>query len=171
MREHFNQIIKISLLITILIISSTISYSQQGMTLEQSLRVAELNSPAMKKTRLNLTMNQENLNAQNASLKSQFSLSLNPISYNQGKVFNELISNFNTQRNIGSSGTFSVVQPIIFTDATISLTNEFSYLDSYSQFANLKQKVFSNNLGITLNQPLFTYNRTKTDVKTASAGA
>ncbi len=165
MTEHSNKKIKINLLILILIVSSSISFSQQGMTLEQSLRIAEVNSPAMKKTRLSLVRSQENLNAQNASLKSQFSLSLNPISYDQGKVFNELISNYNTQRNIGSSGTFSIVQPIIFTDATISLTNEFSYLDSYSQFANLKQKVFSNNLGITLNQPLFTYNRTKLTLK------
>src|SRR5664279_972425 len=72
---------------------------------------------------------------------------------------------YNTQRNIGSSAAFSIVQPIVLTDATISLTNNFSYLDSYSQYANLKQKIFSNNLGITLNQPLFTYNRTKLTLK------
>jgi hypothetical protein len=120
MRKPLIHKIKISLLILTLIISSTISFSQQGLTLEQSLRVAELNSPTMKKTRLNLTINQENLNAQNASLKSQFSLSLTPISYNQGKVFNQLINNFNTQRNIGSSGSFSIVQPIVLT-ATVSL--------------------------------------------------
>src|SRR5664279_3975601 len=165
MREHLNKKIKISLLTITLIISSSISFSQQGLTLEQSLRIAEQNSPAMKKTRLSLIRSQENLNAQNASLKSQFSLSLSPITYNQGKVFNELISNFNTQRNIGSSGTFSIVQPIVVTDATISLTNNFSYLDSYSQFANLKQKIYSNNLAVTLNPPLFTYNRTKLTLK------
>ena len=145
MKNHFNKKASLGLVILILITGS-VSFSQQGLTLEQSLRIAEQNSPSMKKTRLNLIRSQENLNAQNASLKSQFSLSLNPITYNQGKVFNELISNYNTQRNIGSSGTFSIVQPIILTDATISLTNTFSYLDSYSQFANLKQKIFSNNL-------------------------
>ena len=165
MKEHFNKKVKISLMILILLMSSSVSFSQQGLTLEQSLRIAEQNSPAMKKTRLNLIRNQENLNAQNASLKSQFSLSLSPITYNQGKVFNELISNYNTQKNIGSSGTFSIVQPIVLTDATISLTNNFSYLDSYSEFANLKQKIFSNNLAINLNQPLFTYNRTKLTLK------
>src|SRR5664279_1073343 len=165
MKEHLKEKIKISLLMLTFSIGSSICFSQQGLTLEQSLHVAERNSPTMKKTRLNLIRNQENLNAQNASLKSQFSLSLNPISYNQGKVFNELISNYNTQRNIGSSAAFSIVQPIVLTDATISLTNNFSYLDSYSQFANLKQKIFSNNLGINLNQPLFTYNRTKLTLK------
>jgi len=164
MKNHFNKKASLGLVILILITGS-VSFSQQGLTLEQSLRIAEQNSPSMKKTRLNLIRSQENLNAQNASLKSQFSLSLNPITYNQGKVFNELISNYNTQRNIGSSGTFSIVQPIILTDATISLTNTFSYLDSYSQFADLKQKIFSNNLAINLNQPLFTYNRTKLTLK------
>jgi len=145
MKNHFNKKIKFSFLILIILIFNiSAALSQQGLTLEQSLRIAEQNSPSMKKTRLNLIRNQENLNAQNASLKSQFSLSLSPITYNQGKVFNELISNYNTQRNIGSSGTFSIVQPIILTDATISLTNYFSYLDSYSEFANLKQKIFSN---------------------------
>jgi outer membrane protein len=166
MKEHFNKKARISFLILIVLIYKvSAGFSQQGLTLEQSLRIAEMNSPAMKKTRFSLIRSQENLNAQNASLKSQFSLSLNPITYNQGKVFNELISNYNTQRNIGSSGTFSIVQPIVLTDATISLTNNFSYLDSYSQFANLKQKIFSNNLAINLNQPLFTYNRTKLTLK------
>jgi len=165
MKEYFRKRKLSFLILIILIFNISGGLSQQGLTLEQSLLIAEQNSPSMKKTRLNLIRNQENLNAQNASLKSQFSLSLNPITYNQGKVFNELISDYNTQRNIGSSGTFSIVQPIILTDATISLTNNFSYLDSYSQFANLKQKIFSNNLSINLNQPLFTYNRTKLTLK------
>src|SRR5664279_3121493 len=98
MREHLYQKMKISLLMLILIISSAISFSQQGLTLEQSLKVAELNSPSMKKTRLSLIRSQENLNAQNASLKSQFSLLLTPFSYSRDRVFNDLISDYNSQR-------------------------------------------------------------------------
>jgi outer membrane protein TolC len=166
MKNQLNEKVKLGLLILILLIFNiSSSFSQQGLTLEQGLQIAEMNSPSMKKTRLNLIRNQENLNAQNASLKSQFSLSLTPLSYSQGKVFNELISSYNTQKNIASTGTFSIVQPIIFTDASVSLTNNFSYLDSYSQFANEKSKIFSNNLSINLNQPLFTYNRTKLTLK------
>lgn len=166
MKNQFNERAKLGLLILILFIFNiSSSLSQQGLTLEQGLRIAEMNSPSMKKTRLNLIRNQENLNAQNASLKSQFSLNLTPLSYSQGKVFNELISGYNTQKNIASTGTFSIVQPIIFTDASVSLTNNFSYLDSYSQFTNDKSKIFSNNLSINLNQPLFTYNRTKLTLK------
>jgi len=45
-------------------------FCQQALTLEQALSIAESNSPAMKKTRLNLIRSQENLHAQNAALKS-----------------------------------------------------------------------------------------------------
>jgi outer membrane protein len=160
-----NAIINIQVLI-LLIICNLSGYSQEGLTLEKSMNIAELNSPTIKKTRLSLIRSQENLNAQNASLKSQFLLSLTPISYNQGKVFNELISSYNTQKNIQSYSTFSVRQPVVLTDATLSLTNTVGYLDSYSQFAGTQQqKVFSNNLAISLDQPLFTYNRTKLNLK------
>jgi outer membrane protein TolC len=141
------------------------AFSQQGLTLEQSLKVAELNSPSMKKTRLSLVRSQENLNAQNASLKSQFSLLLTPFSYSRDRVFNDLISDYNSQRKTQTYGTFTVRQPILVTDATLSLTNTFGYLDSYSQFATQQQKGFSNNLAINLDQPLFTYNKTKLNLK------
>jgi len=165
--KYFAKMIKTQLSVLILLFICNLSgFSQEGLTLEKSMNIAELNSPAIKKTRLSLIRNQENLNAQNASLKSQFSLSLVPLSYNQGKVFNELISSYNTQKNIQTSGTFAVRQPIILTDASVSLTNTFGYLDSYSQFAGTQQqKVFSNNLAISLDQPLFTYNKTKLTLK------
>jgi outer membrane protein TolC len=80
-------------------------------------------------------------------------------------VFNDLISSYNSQKKTQTYGTFAVRQPILVTDATISLTNTFGYLDSYSQFATQQQKGFSNNLGISRDQPLFTYNRTKLNLK------
>jgi outer membrane protein len=165
--KNLAKIVKINIQLLILLIICNLSgFSQEGLTLEKSMSIAELNSPTIKKTRLSLIRSQENLNAQNASLKSQFSLSLTPISYNQGKVFNELISSYNTQKNIQTYSTFSVRQPIVLTDATLSLTNTVGYLDSYSQFAGTQQqKVFSNNLAISLDQPLFTYNRTKLNLK------
>ncbi len=137
------------------------TFSQQGLTLEKSLSIAESNSPTMKKTRLNLTRNQENLNAQNASLKSNFSLTLNPISYRQDRQFNDLISKWNSQKSTESYGLFTVSQPIILTDARVSLTNRFGYYDSYSEFSSTTTKGFSNNLSLSLDQPLFTYNRSK----------
>jgi outer membrane protein TolC len=47
------------------------------------------------------------------------------------------------------------------TDARLSLTNRFGYYDSYSEYNNSTSKGFSNNVSLNLDQPLFTYNRTK----------
>jgi outer membrane protein TolC len=140
-------------------------YSQQGLTLEQSLDVAEINSPSLKTTRLNLVRSQENLNAQNAALKSNFALTLNPISYTQSREFNDLISDWNSRTTTESFGNFTISQPIVLTDARISLSNRFGFYDSYSEYSNTTTQGFSNNLSISLDQPLFTYNRTKLAIK------
>ncbi len=149
----------------LLIFNIFCSYSQQALTLEQALAIAESNSPSMKITRLSLVRSQENLNAQNAALKSQFSLSVNPIGYSQIRSFNDLISKWNSVKTTESYGLFTVSQPIIFTDAVVSLVNRFGYRDSYSEYANITSKGFSNNLALNLDQPLFTYNRTKLQLK------
>jgi outer membrane protein len=152
-------------LIFLLIFNVLSSFSQQGLTLEESLKVAENNSPIMKRTRLSLVRSQENLNAQNAALKSSFSLSVNPIGYNQNRAFNDLISKWNSTKTTESYGLFTVSQPIVFTDARVSLVNKFGYKDSYSEYANSTSKGFNNNLSLNISQPLFTYNRTKLQLK------
>jgi outer membrane protein len=149
------------LLLLLMLTSLTGARAQQGMTLDQALKVAETNSPSMKISRLSLIRSQENLNAQNAALKSNFSLSVNPIGYSQTREFNDLISQWNTVKTTESYGTFTISQPIVPTDARISLTNQFGYRDSYSEFSNTTTKGFSNNLSLNFDQPLFTYNRTK----------
>ncbi|HUX94657.1 MAG TPA: TolC family protein [Bacteroidales bacterium] len=162
----FGDIIRLKLIfIGMLSMNFTTVLPQQGLTLEQALNTAEINSPSMKKTRLNLIRSQENLNAQNAALKSQFALTLNPISYTQSREFNNLISDYNTYNATESYGTFSVIQPIKLTDAKISLTNKFGYTDSYSEYSGTTTKGFNNNLALRLDQPLFTYNRTKLTLK------
>lgn len=153
--------VKPVLMIFLLAFTARAALPQNGMTLEQSLSIAEQNSPSMKTTRLSLIRNQENLNAQTASLKSNFSLTLNPLSYTQNRNFNELISGWNTIKNTESFGNFTISQPIVLTDARISLSNRFGYYDSYSEYTSSSSKGFSNNLSIALDQPLFTYNRTK----------
>ncbi len=160
--------LKIRNIITLLIllISNTLSsLSQKGLTLEEALMIAENNSPSMKRTRLNLIRNQENLNAQNAALKSSFSLSVNPIGYSQIRAFNDLISKWNSTKTTESFGLFTISQPIILTDARLSLVNRFGYKDSYSEFTDQTTRGFSNNLSLNLDQPLFTYNRTRLQLK------
>ena len=152
-------------LLIVLAASGLSSPAQQGLTLEQSLQIAESNSPAMKRTRLSLIRSQENLNAQNASLKSQFSLSVNPIGYSQNRSFNDLISKWNSVKTTESFGLFTISQPIVFTDARLSLVNRFGYRDSYSEYSNSTTKGFSNSLSLNLDQPLFTFNRTKLQLR------
>jgi outer membrane protein len=165
MKRLFNTGNKIILAGMLLIFNVLCVFPQKAVTLEEALKIAEDNSPSMKRTRLNLVRSQENLNAQNAALKSQFSLSVNPIGYNQNREFNDLISEWNSTRTVESYGLFTIAQPIVFTDATVSLTNRFGYKDSYSEYADKTTKGFSNRLSLNLDQPLFTYNRTKLQLK------
>ena len=157
--------IKPGISVLLVLCITTSGFSQQGLTLEQALNIAETNSPTMKITRLSLVRSQENLNAQNAALKSQFSLEINPISYSQIRSFNDLISKWNSVKTTESFGLFTISQPILFTDARLSLVNRFGYRDSYSEYSNTTTKGFSNNLALYLDQPLFTYNRTKLQLK------
>jgi len=125
-----------------------------------------LNSPTIKKTRLSLIRNQENLNAQNAALKSNFSLSLTPFSYDKRQEFDIYSAKWNLSENTNSTGTFTISQPFLPTDGTISLVNSFGWKNSYSENGlNLQPKTFSNNLYLSIAQPLFTYNRTKLTLK------
>ena len=164
--RQLNVRLKRSFLLVLLLQTGFLSsFCQQGLTLEAAMRIAESNSPTMKTARLNLVRSQENLNAQNAALKSQFSLSVNPIGYTQDRSFNELISKWNSTKTTESYGTFTVAQPIILTDASISLVDKFGYKDSYSEYAGSTTKGFSNNLALNIDQPLFTYNRTKLQLK------
>ena len=57
------------------------------------------------------------------------------------------------------------MQPIVLTDARISLSNRFGYYDSYSEYTGTTTAGFSNNVSLNLDQPLFTYNRTKMALK------
>ena len=157
--------IKPGISVLLVLCITTSGFSQQGLTLEQALDIAETNSPTMKITRLSLVRSQENLNAQNAALKSQFSLEINPISYSQIRSFNDLISKWNSVKTTESFGLFTISQPILFTDARLSLVNRFGYRDSYSEYSNTTTKGFSNNLALYLDQPLFTFNRTKLQLK------
>jgi outer membrane protein len=163
--QFLKRVFTLSIVPIFLITGMPVMFAQQGLTLEQALKIAETNSPSMKKTRLNLIRSQENLNAQNAALKSNFSLTLNPLAYNQSREFNNLISQWNSTTTTQSYGDFTVSQPIVATDARISLTNRFGYTDSYSEYSGSTLKGFSNNLSLRLDQPIFTYNRTKLQLK------
>jgi outer membrane protein len=167
MKNQFNRKTRILILIILVMVQLPFSvFSQTALMLEQALTQAQTNSPTIMKTKLNLIKSQENLNAQRAALKSNFSLSVNPVSYSQNRAYNSN-TGFNTTKQLQSAGQFTISQPILPTDATISLSNNFSYTNVIlnEQFPASAGVKFNNDLSISLNQPLFTYNRTKLTLK------
>jgi outer membrane protein TolC len=139
--------------------------AQQKLTLSDAIEIAEQKSRSIKKSTLNLYGNQRSLDAQRAALKSRFALDVTPFDYNRQRSFNDLFSTWNTNEDYNSFATLSVSQPIVATDGRISLINRLGYRDNYSEFQEVRTKTYSNNLYLQLDQPIFTYNRTKLQLK------
>ena len=140
---------------------------QSIITLEQALQMATKGSPSLQSSLFNLERTTESLNAQRAALKSQFSLNVNPVEYSNSRKFDNRYSQWFTNESMTSSGTFRIDQPILYTDGKISLVNQFGWQSNISEAAGStnENKAFFNNLNLSLTQPLFTYNRTKLEIK------
>ncbi len=141
--------------------------AQQILTLESAMDIARSNSPDIRRSLLNLERSEQTLKAQNAALKSNFSLSLTPLSYDQQRRFDIYNSRWYTSKSTQSFGTLTVSQPFLPTDGTISLVNRFGWQNNYVEKLNGtdQNKVFTNYLSLSIAQPLFTYNRTKLELK------
>ena len=137
------------------------------MTMEQALEYSAEHNPDLINSRMSMERYEQNLIAQKASLKSRFSLNLQPLSYSQSRQFDSRFSDWYTNRSLSSSGTFSISQPIIWTDATLSLNNNLSWQNNESSVGGNtnSNRAFSNSLYLSLNQPIFTYNRTKMNLR------
>ena len=123
---------KLKFLILLALFPGSMAFGQQLLNLERALDIASQNSPDIRRSLLNLERSQESLNAQKAALKSQFSLSLNPIEYSRTRSFDDYYSSWYTNESLGTSGTFTVAQPILVTDGTLSLVNRFGWQKSTS---------------------------------------
>ena len=159
----FNKIFS-GLITTIMVFFLVINLEAQEkytFNFEEALGIAKQNSPEIQQARFSLERSQENLNAQEASLKSRFGLLLEPFYYNRQNEFNTFFSTWNETETRSYSGTLSIRQPIIWTDGVFSINNRFGWIDSKSQFADTQGEYFSNNLYLSYEQPIFTYNRTK----------
>ncbi len=157
-----------SILIGVLTLLGSLSnqiIAQDVLTLEESIQIAQQSSPDIKKSRLNLFSNKKSLDAQRAALKSRFALDITPLDYNRSRVFNDLFSTWNTTEDYNSFANFSVTQPIAATDGTISLVNSFGYRDNFSEFQDVRTQTYNNNLYLQVDQPIFTYNRNKLQLK------
>ena len=163
---------KQSLITAIVVLGLTASFgtgakAQIVLTMEQALEYSAEHNPELKNSRMSMERYEQNLIAQKASLKSRFSLNLQPLSYSQSRQFDSRYSDWYTNRSLSSSGTFSISQPIIWTDATLSLNNSLSWQNNESTVGGKTNtnRAFSNSLYLSLNQPVFTYNRTKMNMR------
>ncbi|MCD7962439.1 MAG: hypothetical protein LUF90_02565 [Rikenellaceae bacterium] len=134
------------------------------LTIDRALDIATDDSPDLRRAFLNKERYEQNIIAQQASLKSQFSLDLNPVQYNKNRQFDSRLSQWYTNESFRTYGTFSVDQPILWTDGTVSLVNTFGWQDNKSQISGgdrNSNRAFTNDLYLQLRQPIFTYNTTK----------
>ena len=61
------------------------------LTLERALEIAYENSPTLRQSKISLEQSQNSLISQRASLKSQFSLDLNPFQYSRNSSFQDCL--------------------------------------------------------------------------------
>lgn len=150
-----------------LLIVCGISYSeaQEILTLEKALNIAFEHSPSLIQSKLSLEQRQLNLKAQNASLKSQFSLDVNPFNYTRNNQYDSYNSKWFANENMTSSASFGIQQPIKWTDGKISLYNDFSWQDASNRTSGGKNTSYNHNISLRVEQPLFTYNKTKMELK------
>jgi len=163
--RYFKTLALFFILLFALISRAGDSVAQEPITLKRAIEIAMKNSPEIKRYQLSLERGQQFLAARKASLKSQFGLTLNPIDYSYQRRFYNFFSKYYTSETKRSAGSFFIKQPIAWTDGTLTLFNDFSWIDSYSEFQDTKSKTFSNNLYLSFTQPIFTYNRTKLDLR------
>jgi outer membrane protein TolC len=158
---------KILLLGILIFLGCTGLQAQEVLTLEKALQISETGSPDIQMSLLNLERSQKNLEAQRAALKSRLSLDVTPVNYSNQRRFDTRVSEWYTNESWTSNARFLISQPILPTDGTISLSNDFGWQNSTSDANNTSTQSirFYNNLYLNVNQPLFTYNRLKLQLK------
>jgi outer membrane protein len=156
-------------LLTLFLVFFIVSASaQQLLTLPKAMEMAALHSPELKQSLLSVQRSEENLNAEEASTKTQFDLNLDPVSYGISRRYSQDLSLWKTTENLTSMGELSISQPILLTDATIGLTNTFGWQYNYDESRTVNDgvnKFYFNNLALRLDQPLFTANEQKMNLQ------
>jgi outer membrane protein TolC len=163
--RKLTQRLKIFFGVSLLLFIIPAIHAQEILTLNKAISVAETGSPDLKRSMLNLEQFQKNLEAQRAALKSRFSLDVSPVGFSRNRRFDNRVSQWYTNENFQTNALFRVEQPILLTDGTLSLTNEFGWQSNFSDATDSESQVFYNNLYLNFNQPIFTYNRQKLELK------
>lgn len=151
------------------------SSAQKVISLEEAMQIALENSPDIRQSRISMERSRELLNAQLARLRSYISFDVTPIEYSVSDTYEEYYSQWYKSEKISSGGGLTIAQPIKWTDGTLQLSNSFEYRNTKSDVNNndpinpgttpKEYSGFNNNLYLSYNQPLFTYNRTQMNLK------
>ena len=142
------------------LVYSVNSARAESLTLEQALGIAEERSPTIRQARHNLEINRRNLQAQKAALKSKFFLTLTPYQFSKDRLFNDLVSAYNTQEQTHLGADFVIQQPITRTDGILSIIETIGGGRASSSFSgSVDRQTYNNSLQVRFTQPLFTYNR------------
>jgi len=162
--KHANKT-KIILFLFVTFMMSQIVSAQKVYTLEEALNQAFSNSPNLIQSKISLEQQKLNLRAQRASLKSQFSLDVDPFSYFRQKSYDSFNSKWYSSESKSAGASFGITQPIKWTDGSISLVNDFKWQEASNKTSGGSNTSFSHDMSIRFTQPLFTYNRTKMNLK------
>jgi outer membrane protein len=150
------------LLIILLLPMCAVIARGETLTLQHALDIAMSKSPDIQQAAYSLESSDQNLKAQQAALKSQFSLTVTPITYRKASEFDALLSQYNTTELRQAGASFRIDQRLKWTDGVLSLVNDFNWQRSSSQyFSSIERTYYDNQLYLTYDQPLFTYNRTR----------
>ena len=167
----------VKLFLVLGLVSGVLFYSsaQKVISLEEAMQIALENSPDIRQSRIGMERSRELLNAQLARLKSYISFDVTPIEYSVSDTYEEYFSQWYKSEKISSGGGLTIAQPIKWTDGTLMLSNSFEYRNTKSDVSNnnplnpgtttQEYSGFNNNLYLSYNQPLFTYNRTQMNLK------
>ena len=143
--------LKQTLVLGLLTLSGLYSaHAQEVLTLEKALNTAFEHSPSLIQSKLSLEQRQLNLKAQDASLKSQFSLDVTPFRYTRNNQYDNFNSKWYANETKMSSASFGITQPIKWTDGTISLYNDFSWQDASNRTSGGNNTSFNHNLSLRI---------------------
>ena len=138
----------------------------EQLTLDGALSIAFDRSPIIRVARHSLEISRQNLLAQRSALRSKFSLILTPYEFTKDRIFSDLVSAYNTQEQTHLGGRLSIQQPVELTDGSLTLVQSLDWREASSSFAGSgAQRTYSNSLFLRYSQPLFTYNRTRLNLK------
>ncbi|MFH1570308.1 MAG: TolC family protein [Gemmatimonadota bacterium] len=138
----------------------------EDLVMDRALEIAFDRSPTIREARHNLEINRRNLEAQRAALKSRFGLTVTPYEYSRDRVFNDLVSGYNTQQQAHVGARLAVQQPLERTDGTVSVVQSLDWREASSSYAGGgSRRTYSNSLFLAYSQPLFTYNRTRLNLE------